>query len=214
MLAVAAVLIHRRVRLDLRPIDRDHPDRHQPRLTAQPEHVIKQLRDLALVPAAELRDRRVIRRAHPGDHLERHVLPTRPLDPPRGPVPARIRVHQEAPPSTAGSYGGTTRPPQPIRLRETVKVHLLDRPQDRPHQVILRQPLHQRRRHQQQLTAITTNEISSHTGSVLNPPDSTDIPTASRQGDEAGWRPRASAWPRSRSRAWCIHVAARGAKGS
>ena len=45
--------------------------------------------------------------------------------------------------------------------------------------MILRQPLHQRRRHQQQLAALTPNEISSHPGSVLNPADSTDIPTAS-----------------------------------
>ena len=34
-LAIRAVLIHRRVRLDLRPVDRDHPDRHQPSLPAQ-----------------------------------------------------------------------------------------------------------------------------------------------------------------------------------
>jgi hypothetical protein len=45
--------------------------------------------------------------------------------------------------------------------------------------MILRQPLHQRRRHQQQLTALTRNEISSHPGSALNPADGTDIPTAS-----------------------------------
>jgi hypothetical protein len=55
--AVGAVLIHRRVRLDLRPIDHDHPDRHQPGLLAQPEHLMKQLGDLGLMPAAELRDR-------------------------------------------------------------------------------------------------------------------------------------------------------------
>ncbi len=54
---VGAVLIHRRVRLDLRPIDRDHPHRHQPRLATKPEHVVEQLRDLDLVAAAELRDR-------------------------------------------------------------------------------------------------------------------------------------------------------------
>ena len=48
-------------------------------------------------------------------------------------------------------------------------------------QMILRQPLHQRRRHQQQLTTITPAKFSSHPGSVLNTPDSTDIPTASRQ---------------------------------
>ena len=79
----------------------------------------------------------------------------------------------------------TTRPTQPIRHPEPVKIHLLDRPQDGPHQVVLRQPVRQRRRHQQQLTTITTNEVQSHTGSVLNPPDSTNIPTASRHCDGA-----------------------------
>ena len=36
-------------------------------------------------------------------------------------------------------------------------------------QMILRQPLHQRRRHQQQLAALTRNEISSHTRKCLKP---------------------------------------------
>ena len=35
--------------------------------------------------------------------------------------------------------------------------------------MILRQPLHQRRRHQQQLAALTRNEISSHTRKCLKP---------------------------------------------
>jgi hypothetical protein len=45
--------------------------------------------------------------------------------------------------------------------------------------MILRQPLPQRRRHQQHLTTLTTHEISSHPRSVLNPADDIDIPTAS-----------------------------------
>ena len=61
----------------------------------EPEHVVKQLGDLGLVATAELRDRRVIGRAHRADHLVGHVLPARPLDPPRGPVPARIRVQKQ-----------------------------------------------------------------------------------------------------------------------
>ncbi|HET8978565.1 MAG TPA: hypothetical protein VFN87_10420, partial [Solirubrobacteraceae bacterium] len=91
-LAVVAVLIHRRAGLDLRPIDRDHPDRYQPGLPAEREHVIKELADLSLVPATELRNGRVIRAAHPGDQLERDVLPARPLDRPRGTDPPRIRI--------------------------------------------------------------------------------------------------------------------------
>jgi hypothetical protein len=92
---VGAVLIHRGVRLDLRPVDRDHPNRHEARFSAQAEDIIEQLSDLRLVAAAELGDRGVIRRPHPRDHLERDVLPARPLDPTRRPVPARIRVEQQ-----------------------------------------------------------------------------------------------------------------------
>jgi hypothetical protein len=69
---------------------------------------------------------------------------------------------------------------KPVGLREATEIHLIHRPQHRPHQMILRQPLTQRRRHQQQLTTLTTNEFSSHPRSVLNRSDGTDIPTASR----------------------------------
>jgi hypothetical protein len=79
--AVAAVLVHRRVRFDLRRVDRDHPDRHQPRLPTKPKDIVEQRCDLGLMTATELRDRRVIGRAQAGDHLERDVLLTGPLDP-------------------------------------------------------------------------------------------------------------------------------------
>ncbi len=156
--AVGAVLIHRRVRLDLRPVDRDHSDRHQPRLPTQAQNVVEQLRDLSLVTTAELRDRRVIRRAQTRDHLERHVLPTRPLDPPRRPVPARVRIEQQ------GNHHlrvtrRATRTAEPIRLPEPIQVHHLHSAEHRPHQVVLGQPLRQRRRHQQHLTTVTRNEI-------------------------------------------------------
>ena len=165
-LAVGAVLIHRRVRLDLRPIDRDHPDRHQPASRHSPSTSSNSSAISALVPAAELRDRRVIRRPHPGDHLERDVLPTRPLDPTRRPVPARIRV-QKTPPT---SPGHTEHDPQ--------------RPADTPPRNG-RGPSDQRRpapstpgdprAATRSTTAASTttdhgqrNEISSHPGSVLS----------------------------------------------
>ena len=92
---IAAVLIARRVGLDLRPVDRDHPNRHQPRLAAEPQHPDEQLGQRGLVAPAELRDRRVIRHLHRRDHLVRNVLPARPLDPPRGPVPTRVPVQKQ-----------------------------------------------------------------------------------------------------------------------
>ena len=93
--------------------------------------------------------------------------------------------NQLNPPHHRRVIRSTTRPTQPIHRLKPLEIHLLDRPQNRPHQMILRQPVRQRRRHQQQLTTITTNEVQSHTGSVLNGPDSTDIPTASRRRNRA-----------------------------
>jgi len=83
------------------------------------------------------------------------------------PTPSRALTHDSGPswiatPSTWSPFSSFSMPVYPGAT-----------------QMILRQPLHQRRRHQQQLAALTPNEISSHPGSVLNPADSTDIPTAS-----------------------------------
>ena len=47
----------------------------------------------------------------------------------------------------------------------------IDCVQHRPHQMILRQPLHQRRRHQQQLLALARNEIMGHAGIFVNASD-------------------------------------------
>jgi hypothetical protein len=55
--------------------------------------------------------------------------------------------------------------------------------------VILRQPLHQRRRHQQQLAAVNRNEISSHDRSLLKTPDDPNTPTASRHLSGLDQRP-------------------------
>ena len=54
--------------------------------------------------------------------------------------------------------------------------------------MILRQPLVQRRRHQQQLTTVNRDEFSCHPRSVLNPADGTNFrqPLAERIGRELG----------------------------
>jgi hypothetical protein len=44
--------------------------------------------------------------------------------------------------------------------------------------MILRQPIHQRRRQQKRLTAITRHEVLTHPDIVLNRPDATLNPTA------------------------------------
>jgi hypothetical protein len=68
-----------------------------------------------------------------------------------------------------------------IRAIERVQVHLLDRLKHPPHQVILRHPVPQRRRHQTRLLPITFDEVLSHTGMVLNPPDGIPFPDSHRE---------------------------------
>src|SRR5205085_3151860 len=70
---IAPVAIPRGARAHPRPIDRDLTNPHQPRLPTESEHRHKQLPDRMLVPATELRDRRMIRDLHRRDHLERHI---------------------------------------------------------------------------------------------------------------------------------------------
>ena len=94
-LLVIDVRVAARVARQLRPVDRDHADRRQALLRAQRQHLAEQAGDRVLVALDEPRDRRVIgpllRRQHP----ERDVLLARPLDQPRRPHPARVRIEQQ-----------------------------------------------------------------------------------------------------------------------
>jgi hypothetical protein len=58
---ITAIGLARRVRRDLRPIDRHDADRHQPRPRAKPQHTREQLGQRVFVTHTKLRDRRVIR---------------------------------------------------------------------------------------------------------------------------------------------------------
>ena len=52
----------RGVRVHLCPVDRDHPDLQEPRLPAEPQHLVEQARESCLVAHTKARDRRVIGR--------------------------------------------------------------------------------------------------------------------------------------------------------
>ena len=67
--------------MHLRPVDRDHPDLHQPRLPAEPQHLAEQARQHRLVAQPKTRDRRVIRCLLRRDHPIGDTLHTAPLDP-------------------------------------------------------------------------------------------------------------------------------------
>ena len=108
------------------------------------------------------------------DHLERHILHARPLDRPRRPHPARIPIQQQG-----DHHRRVIRPPadpvSAIRAIERAQIHARDRVQHEPREVPLRQPIPHIRRQQKRLIPITTNEVLSHPGMVLNPPDDTVI---------------------------------------
>ena len=111
--------------------------------------------------AAELRDRRVIRRDVAGHNAVGDVLDARALDAARRPVPARIRVKQQRdhhrrlvgrPAVPVGSIVGV----------ERRQIQLADGLQHRPHQVLLRHPVRHQRRHQKDLLTVTTDEPRAH----------------------------------------------------
>jgi hypothetical protein len=73
-LPVAAIGGARRVRVDLRPVDRDKPDPDQPRLPTKRQDRGEQLRQRGLVAAAKLGDHRVVGNVVCAGHPVGHVL--------------------------------------------------------------------------------------------------------------------------------------------
>src|SRR6185295_19012825 len=73
-LAEVAVGVAGRIGRHLRPVDRHHPDRHQPRPRAEAENAGEDLSKRPLVPATELGDRRVIGSQVAGDDAVGDVL--------------------------------------------------------------------------------------------------------------------------------------------
>ena len=81
-----------------------------------------------------------------------------------------------------------TNPVTAIRPIKLAQVHPRDRVQHEPSEMTLRQPIPNVGRHQERLITVTTNEILSHPGMVLNAPDDTVITRQPR--DQAHLGPR------------------------
>jgi len=80
------------------------------------------------------------------------------------------------------------RPPVPVDAigsKERRQIERIDRVQDEPGEVILREPLAQARRQQQLLLAITRDEVLRHPDIVLTPPDGPHAATSSVHSDRA-----------------------------
>jgi hypothetical protein len=89
-------------------------------------------------------------------------------------VPPRIGVKQQR--DHHGRVIGWPRSAvDPVGGVERGQIHLVNGGDDKPRQVILRQPLADIGRHQKRLLAITHDEALSHPRIVLNPPDGTRL---------------------------------------
>jgi hypothetical protein len=107
----------------------------------------------------------VIRHQVGADHPVGDVLDAGALDPARRTIAARIRVEQQRD-HHLRVVGGAAMPIGAVVGVEAGQVHLLDRLEDRPDQVVLGHPLKQRRRHQKRLLTTAFDEVLRHTGSL------------------------------------------------
>jgi hypothetical protein len=152
-LLVVEVAVMRGVRVNLRPVDRDHPDLHETGLLAQHEHRAEQLGQRVLVAGTEPCDRRVIGLLLSGDHAVGDILHALALDPPRRAFSPRVGVEQKR-----DHHRGLKRRPTPavcaVGAIERREIHLLHRCQQEPRKMALRQPIPRVRGHQKRLLLV------------------------------------------------------------
>ncbi len=158
---VAAVCRLRRVRLHLRPVERDQADRHQPSLGAQRQNLAKDLGERPLMTGPEAGNRGVVRDLVRRDHAKRDVFAAAPLDPSARALADRVRVEKE------GDHhlrveGGAPPAVLPVGDVEAAQVDRRDSVSDEPGEVILRQPLTQTRRQQELLITVASEEVEGH----------------------------------------------------
>jgi hypothetical protein len=127
-LLIVTVAVMRSVRVNLRAVDRDHPDLHHPRVRTQRQHRAKQARQRVLMTRAKASDRRVIGLLVRGDHAVGDVLNALALDPARGALPPRVRVKQQRD-HHRRIVRRATMPIAPISAIEPSQIHLPDRVQ-------------------------------------------------------------------------------------
>ena len=188
----------RGVRVQLRAVDSQHRHADQTGVRAERQHVAEQAGQRRLVTLAKARDRAVIRPLVRGDHPERHIVDTGPLDHPRRTPPHGIRVKQQR----HHHRRIVRRPPVPVlpvsRI-ERRQVHLRHGVDHKPRQMAVRQPLAQARRQQQLLLTVTRNEVLGHHRIVLTGPDDTPRLCNSHHGKQSG-----AARRRLGQAAWCL----------
>jgi hypothetical protein len=143
------------------PVDGHQPPTDQPRPRAQTENLPEHPRQRVLVRHPKPSDPRMIRQTAHRDHPKRNVFGTTTLDPATGTLTHAIRVDKQRHHHRRLIRRSATTVTA-IHRHERRQVKLRDHVQHEPRQVIRRQPLDQRRRHQQQLIAISNHEVVNH----------------------------------------------------
>jgi hypothetical protein len=113
------------------------------------------------MPGPEARDRGVIGNPIGRDHAEGNILAATPLDSAAPALADRARAQQQRH-HHRRLESGPTPTVAPVAGVEAAEVDLIDRVNNEPGQVILRQPPPQTRRPQQPLVTITRKEVLSH----------------------------------------------------
>ncbi len=147
------------VRLHLRAVERHLAQLQHPHLPRDPQNLHKQRAQLLEKPLAEVRYRVVIR-MQVGRHIpKRHRIVRRPLQLPARKHPARVPVKQQRHHHRRWKCLRTS---SPIPTAQFAQIQLLHNLDDKPRQVILRQPLLYRRRQQVRRIAVHVHKPSAH----------------------------------------------------
>ena len=142
-----AVGVPRGVGCELGAIDRHQSRAQHARPRAQGEHLREEPGEGPFMRCAEPSDRRMVRSLVDSDHPEGDVFDAATLDTPAGALADRVRVDEQRH-HHRRVIGSATAAIGPIASEEHRKVELGDDIEHEPDQMILRQPVRQRGRHQ------------------------------------------------------------------
>jgi hypothetical protein len=158
---LAPVGRQRRVRRDLRTVQRNRAEPAHPAGRAHQQHLAEQAGQRRLMLTPEPGNGRVIRTMLRTNNPKRHVRHTQPLDLPARPLTQRIGVDQQSQHHRRVIPGppGTTKTPPRMKLAQ---IQLADHIQHKPHQMIRRQPIPQIRRQQKRLIPIDRQITPRH----------------------------------------------------
>jgi transposase len=163
---------------DLRTVDRDQTDAYDPRRRAQLEHPAEETAQRVSVASTEARDRDVIGRQTRGRDAKRDVFPAAPLDRTAGTLTNGIGVHQQRR-QDRRIVRRTALPVITVGSRERARVTTRNRLDDKPHEMIFRQPLpHIRRKQKSLLTRPRDEPLYPHRRRLGPRPDGPSYATA------------------------------------